>query len=99
GEFIELFNPSAKTVPLQGCAVWVNDARRYIFSETNTVAPKAWFVLAKAVSGLSLTNTGGMVTLKDADGTLLDTITYPQSIENQAWARLGSAWGWTNQTT
>ncbi len=98
-EFIELFNATAKTVPLDDCAIWVNDARRYIFPPGSSMVSGAWLAIQKATSGLSLTNTGGTVTLKDSDGAVLDAITYPKSVENQTWAKLGQAWGWTNQPT
>lgn len=97
GEFIELYNPGNKAVPLGGCALWVNEKRRYIFPSDATITAETRSAVWKSVSGLSLTNTGGTVTLKDGDGAVLDTISYPTSVENETWAKLGQAWGWTNQ--
>lgn len=98
GEFVELFNPTKKTVSLAGCTLWLNEKRRYVFLDS-AIAPNQFFVLEKSVSKLSLTNTGGALRLENSDAATLDTLEYSPAPENESWALVGQAWGWTNRVT
>lgn len=106
GEFIELKNLDEQTVDLAG---WqVSDATEYKYAVkaedfTKTLlAPGEFLVLTKAITGLSLNNSGQeTVELFQPDGNLLNSIIYTgPAPEGQSYARQETdKWDWTIQPT
>lgn len=97
-EFIELVNDTAAPISVTGCALWVNTARAFTLTGTDTVAAHGYFVVLKNVSHLSLVNTGATIRLVDRDGTELQRTAYPAAIKKLSWSWLSGSWAWTSPT-
>lgn len=90
GEFVEIVNTTGADIDLEGYSLWDGLSARHKFQGLKIGAGRALVVFAKAVaipagltnaiassSGkLDLGNQGDTVTLKDAAGAVLDTVTY-----------------------
>lgn len=95
GEFIELFNGGTAAADLAGWTLSDGTAVRHRFASGTSLAAGATLVvfgasggippgtpgaLASSTGSLSLGNSGDAVTLADAQGATVDTLTYPASL-------------------
>jgi len=100
-EWIELFNPTANAIDLDGFSLQDNSSSRFIFGAGNTIGAFQTFILARDAAGfanlnpgvtpdlttlrLSLNNGGDFLRLRDNLGNVLDEV---------AWE--GGLSGWEN---
>jgi hypothetical protein len=97
GEFIELHNAGTTTADTTGWSF--TDGKNHTFTVPSASVP-AGGVLSYPFSqtGITLTNAGGTITLREPSGTTVDTTTYPAVKEGIAWAK-DSNNGWRETPT
>ncbi len=100
GEWIELFNSGNTSIDLAACKLQDNSARIFTIPEEGNfnIAPNAYLVLAKSLTGISLNNTGGdSVKFYDPNNNLIESISYLDNApENKSYARLNNDFVWTS---
>lgn len=100
-EFIELYNPTNKSVNLEGCYIELSsNNKKYVFTNEILDAGK-YLALSDSLSGLSLPNSSGAtVWLVTKEGVEISELVYPASLEdNQAWAYKSGKWQKTYKPT
>ncbi|HEX7259438.1 MAG TPA: lamin tail domain-containing protein [Candidatus Saccharimonadia bacterium] len=100
-EFIELYNPNAEPVDMEGYMLRCGSSFRDYYKLSKMIIPPGGYaVLYSRETGLSLTNSGGAVQLLDPNGTLVDqTPVYSAASAGQSWAAFEDKWEWTLQLT
>jgi hypothetical protein len=101
-EFIELFNPTAQTVNLEGYVLEAGADFRYRYKLGDMqVMPGGFVTIMATESHLSLTNSGTAVRLLDPNGVISDQIaSYGQAKTGQSWAKSAEGvWQWTTTST
>jgi hypothetical protein len=100
-EFIELYNPTADPVDLQGYTLRTgSNFHDYYVLPGSTIAAGAYQVVYASQTKLTMPNTGGAVELLDPSGTTVDqTPSYEAAPDGQSWAYFDSGWAWTLQLT
>lgn len=93
-EYTVVKNTLDLDAPLIGCRIQINNSRQYRIE--GVVPAHGEFLLRK--QKFRLPNTAGLIELITADGTVLDRLQYPKSIEGRSWSRLGNDWGWSQPT-
>ncbi|HSX35122.1 MAG TPA: lamin tail domain-containing protein [Candidatus Saccharimonadales bacterium] len=97
-EFIELYNPNQTAFDLSGYQLQAGTTatRSYTFPAGTQLPGGSYMAFFSAVTGLSLSNSGGQVTLLDPTGTTLSASDpYGTAKDNQAWAVTAGKWQWT----
>lgn len=91
-EWIELYNNGATVVDLANWQI-ADNSKVFIINATGTfttiIEAQGFLVIPKAISGISLNNTGGEgVTLKNPDGAVVSQTSYSESAsDDHAWSR------------
>jgi hypothetical protein len=95
-EFVEIANRASDSVGLRGIELAVNGAVKYRFDVTDCLPARGVLTVfgggpagtSRRVSGkrLGLGNSGGVVELKAANGSILATMTYHEA--SSAWVRV-----------
>ena len=91
-EFIELYNPGDGPIDLAGYRL--HDASKtgeYIFP-SSLIPALGYYVLERSVSKLSLNNTDETLSLFDAGGLLVDSMTYAKTKEGVSLNFTGKSW-------
>lgn len=83
-EWIEIYNWGSKSVDLSGWEITDNTTT---YSINRTIDSKGYMILDRNDTDIALNNNGDTIKLLDSDGKLIDSHTYPDSTENQSWAR------------
>lgn len=78
-EWVEIYNESPDTIDLSAYALTDATGKQILF-ESNTIADNGFII---AASKNVLNNTGDTVTLNDKDGNVLDSVSYPDSINDK----------------
>lgn len=94
-EWIELYNPTDVPLSLAGYVLRNStkpSSRKYVLDSAALIAPHSYIVLPRSLSKLPLQDAGGTLLLLDAQGTTIDTITYPKLSKGTAYARAGRRW-------
>ncbi len=96
-EFIEIYNPNAKSVNLAGYKL-LADTKEYIFGQQE-ILPKEYLAFSDQETNITLPNSSGLeLILLAANGNKVSTSpVYSGSPEDQSWALVNGAWQWTNQ--
>ena len=92
-EFIELYNPSDALVDISGYRL--HDASKtgeYTFPPDSSLPARGYFVLERAVSKLSLNNTNETLSLFDATGAPIDSMTYLKTKEGVSLNATEAGW-------
>ena len=108
--WVEFYNPSDQNVNLAG--MYLCDDAEHTWqmpSNIGTVPAKGYKVVWLGSNDIKsnqapfkLDCDGGVITLKDKNGTVVDNLQYPSSMSRTAYARTtdgGDAWGWTSTPT
>jgi hypothetical protein len=99
-EFIELYNPTNKTISLSGCSLQVSASGKvYNFSNIAIISGqyKAFY---NSETGLTLPNSAGGTVWLLSPTTELQSIAYGSNLDDdQAWALLADNWKSTYQPT
>ena len=108
--WVEFYNPSDQNVNLAG--MYLCDDAEHTWqmpSNIGTVPAKGYKVVWMGSNDIKsnqapfkLDCDGGVITLKDKNGTVVDNLQYPSSMSRTAYARTtdgGDAWGWTSTPT
>lgn len=92
-EFIELYNPTKKTISLDGCSLQTSaNLKKYNFTNTE-VQPDNYLTFYDSQTGLTLPNSGGGTAWLLSPTDELQAINYPDNMgDGVAWARLGNGW-------
>lgn len=104
-EFIELYNPNAKSFDLsdfilQTASTSSSTTHTYHIPEGIKIAAGSFLALKSSQTHLSMSNSGGQVWLVDPLGTTLDTCDpYATAKDGQAWVDAGGKWQWTLMPT
>jgi len=99
-EWIELYNDGATPISLAGWSVEDASGRRFTLTEPSSIAAFGYVLLPKTQTHIALNNTGDTVTLLNANGDEVDSVTYPSSTIGTAYARNeDDVWVWTTTTT
>lgn len=87
-EFIELFNPTPRSISLTGCGLQTSANSKLFGFAAATLDSGKFLALYGSESGLTLANsTGGSVWLIDGDGVEIYQADYPPNMEDdKAWA-------------
>lgn len=94
GEFVELYNASAKKVSLAGCTLSTDKLDAYVFTANDSITPKGF----KRISlSDELLNGGGTVTFSGKNYEF--KISYPELTENTAYANINGTWQITAKPT
>ncbi|HEX7963313.1 MAG TPA: lamin tail domain-containing protein [Candidatus Saccharimonadales bacterium] len=97
-EFIELYNPNDAPFDLSGYLLeaGTSTVHSYTFPPGSVLAPGSYAAFLPDATGLSLSNGGGQVRLKDPLGEVQsETSVYGAAKDGQAWAFTGAGWQWT----
>lgn len=99
GEWIELKNESNASIDLNGLLLGTASSKK-TYRMTGKLNPKAFVLVSRSQSQLSLRNTGDTVFLKNAAGALLFQVSYQNEIQGGwAAARFGNTWKLTKRPT
>ncbi len=104
GGWMEIYNPTENFIDLKGCSV-SNGKKQSRLDKECVVGPKGtvciWFDhrdpnYAPSQMDMKLDVDGGTISLLNADGSTIDSITYPEAIGRTSYARTtdgGDEWG------
>jgi hypothetical protein len=101
-EFIELYNPNESSFDLSGYKLEVGTTtlHTFTFDDATVMAPLSYLAFYSSETGLSLSNSGSQVRLRDRSGVLIDeTKAYDKADDNQSWIRDDGNWQWTTTPT
>ena len=108
--WVEFYNPTEQTVNLSGMYLCDDEEHTWQMpSNIGTIPAKGFKVVWLGSNDIKsnqapfkLDCDGGVITLKDKNGTVVDNLQYPPSMSRTAYARTtdgGNEWGWTSTPT
>jgi len=98
-EWIEIANTSTKTVNLSGIKIFDKSARSYIIGDVN-IAPLSYLVIDRATSGISLNDTGEILSMTDYSGKIIDYVDIPRvPTKVLSYAMWAHKWYFTTEAT
>jgi hypothetical protein len=101
-EFIELYNPNTTTFDLNGFGLQAGTTalHNYNFPAGASLPAQTFVAFYSAVTGLSLSSSGGQVKLLDPFGNSISaTDVYGTAADGQSWALAKGKWYWTTSPT
>ena len=102
-QFIEVYNPTNKTIDISGCQLETNRSAvaSYVFAKNTKLAANQHVAINVTKTDLSLIKTtSGTVYIVSADGTdEVDARTYENLAENTSWALVNGVWRQTFAVT
>jgi len=101
-EYIELYNPNDKPFDLSGFILQsgLSTVHKYSFTPGTVLAPNSFTAFYTDNTGLTLSNTNGVVKLFDPLGnSIYSTANYSSAKTGQAWALNNGVWAWTGEPT
>ncbi len=100
-EWIELKNENNNSINLEDCYLEDASGNRYTFSldDFNNLNIDDYFILERAISGISLNNFDETISLFNNFNEKIDEVTYSNSEENYSWARFDNQWEKTSLLT
>lgn len=99
-EFIEVHNPTAHELPLQGCQLGLEgQGKPFPFTEADVLGPGEYRAYYDSTTGVTLPNAAGGTVLLIA-GQDEFSYSYPGGLKDDiAWADIGGEWQQTNRPT
>jgi hypothetical protein len=99
-EYIELYNPTASAISLQGCSLQTNGNSKVFNFGNVTLQPGEYHAFYDSGTGLNLPNAAGGTVWLLSPNTELQAIAYPSNLgDDIAWALITGAWKQTYQPT
>ena len=98
-EWIEIYNAGPDQAMLDGWVLEDAAKTKYVFPSKTTLGGGSYLVIGKALSKISLNNTSETVTLLDAGGRTVDTVSYTTTIEEESYNSSSSGWRWSKTRT
>lgn len=101
-EYIELYNPNDQSFDLSNFSLRAGTTKlySYVFPTGSVLPGKAFRAYYAGITGLSLSNSGGRVSLLDPDNEeLISSDMYGPAKDGQAWALANGNWYWTINLT
>lgn len=101
-EFIELYNPNAAAISLQGYQLKVGTKEPYktfTFTAEHTISAQSYFAIPRELSGVALVNTGSKVQLLAPEGDAVSEVEYPEVDPDQAYAYFADGWRLSDEPT
>jgi len=100
-EFVELYNPNAEAVDLEGYIIQTGAKYSYSFILPNiTIKAKQFLAFFSLDTGLALSNSGGGARLLAPDKSpMYESPPYEKAKPNTAWANVGGVWQWSAKPT
>ena len=88
GEWIELYNKGEKDVNLGNWYLITDskNAKKYIFSDQDTIKSKTYLIIKRAESKIALNNNGDTLYLYNFDEDIQNQVKYDKTIENESFA-------------
>ena len=103
GEFLEIYNPTAEIVPLEGLKIddEVGGSRGYIFPEGVFIESLGYKVIQKKESSIVFNNTTDSARLLFPDGSVIAEVRYDDVEEGASFVLddKTNAWVWTREVT
>ncbi len=93
-EFIEIYNPTTKALPLKNCSLQTNaSSQKYSFGD-ESLQPGARKAFYDSTTNLTLPNSsGGTVWLLDNNDVEIDETDYPANLEDDVtWSNINNNW-------
>lgn len=101
-EFIELYNPNAEALNLEGYRLQVGPSfsKQFIFGKQELLAG-AYASFSDLETGIVLPNSSGVAIrlIAPAGNTVYQTSPYENADENKSWSMIEDQWVYTNQIT
>jgi hypothetical protein len=98
-EFIELYNPTAGVVSLQGCSLQTTGNSK-IFTPASSLQPGEYHAFYSSETGLTLPNSAGGTVWLLSPTTELQAVSYQANLDDDvAWAAFNNSWQATFQPT
>lgn len=101
-EFIEIYNPTNRTIDLSlySVAIGIASDKIYAFPIGSTIAPGEYRVFSDSLMKFTLVNTSSRVVLRAIDNSILgDSGMYDSPVEGSSWAFIDGVWQFTNRPT
>lgn len=100
-EFVEIYNPGAEAVDLEGYIIQTGAKYSYDFTLPNiTIKAKQYLAFYSLDTGLALSNSGGGARLLAPNKSpLYEAPAYEKAKPDTAWANIGGSWQWTAKAT
>jgi DNA/RNA endonuclease YhcR with UshA esterase domain len=98
GEFIELLVVGGD-VDVSGWKLADESGTTFTFPNGSLFPDGSFIVVERKNSKIALNNDGDTVTLKSADGSVVDVVTYSEAEEGATYALMSDQWAWTIKPT
>lgn len=101
-EFVEIYNPNNTELSLSGYTLLAGTSSNYrhTFGANDVIAANGFVVVSSKDTAIALSNSGGLVLLKDTSGNTVSTVTYEEARPGESWSEnnLGQ-WQWSTTVT
>lgn len=101
-EFIELFNPNPVPADISGYRIeaGITTIYKHIFKEGTIMPPLGYLTIYSKDTTISMTNSGGRVSLYNLDNLELETVSYNESRQGESWSKnIAGVWEWSSTVT
>jgi hypothetical protein len=99
-EFIELYNPTASVISLQGCSLQTTGSSKVFSLDNNSLQPGEYHAFYSGDSSLSLPNAAGGTVWLLSPNEEIQSITYQADLaDDMSWALINGSWQATYQAT
>ena len=82
GEWIKIINTGSSDTPLGGWSISDASGKNFVFREGISISPNNELILPYQETKLTLNNNGDTITLKNAEGQIVDTLAYSKAVES-----------------